>query len=243
MWLLWSAYLRPVQHGAPQVSALTDHEILAASAGPDPLITPCAPALVRTSIQGLPVAPKWIPFTIADYRVISYGPSSAGYDIRASDVWWQFRRPKWWTRAWRALVGWRVRDCIDPKAFDPGVHMHRGELVSTPQGMAYLMPPHSYALTHSVEAFNMPPDVLGICVGKSTYARCGLVVNVTPLEPGWRGVLVVEVANTTPRPLLVYVNEGIAQIVFFRLPTLPSTTYASRQGKYQGQTGLTFAKA
>lgn len=214
------------------MTLLADHEIRARCQGERPMIAPFEYSLQRTIA---------CPDVLGWYKAISYGPSSAGYDIRASDVWWEFKRDSWWRRAWRALSGSRV-GAIDPKAFDVEGCMVRAPLVETGQGLAYLMPPHSYALTHSVEYFRVPDDVIGVCVGKSTYARCGLVVNVTPLEAGWEGVLVVEVANTTPRPLLVYCGEGIAQVLFHHLPNPPSTTYAARQGKYQGQTGLTFAK-
>lgn len=218
------------------MTVLTDHEILAACHGDRPMIKRHVPSLVRVS---------YTKDLDARHRVISYGPSSAGYDIRASDVWWEFRPLPWWRRVVHSLRGdrgWRVSDAIDPKAFDPAKVMHRVAPIETSAGLAYLMPPHSYALTHSVEGFNMPDDVLGVCVGKSTYARSGLAVNVTPLEPGWEGTLVIEVSNTTPRPLLVYVNEGIAQIQFHRLQSRPTTTYGDRGGKYQGQRGLTFAK-
>lgn len=167
--------------------------------------------------------------------VISYGLSSAGYDIRASHTWWRFKREPWWRRCGGG------RGAIDPKLFNVGRCVEQARITSTPAGDVFEMPPHSYAMTHSVETFHVPDDVIGVCVGKSTYARCGLVVNDTPLEPGWSGVLVIEVANTTPRPLLVYCGEGIAQVLFHRIAK-PSVSYADRAGKYQGQRGLTPAK-
>lgn len=161
-------------------------------------------------------------------RVISYGTSSFGYDLRlASD-------------SFHVFSSHHARE-IDPKSFDDA------SLIETPSHQAkdgsvyYQIPPHSYALGVTVETFAMPVDVLGVCLGKSTYARCGLIVNTTPLEPGWRGRLVLEMANTAPLPVRVYVNEGIAQCLFFRGET-PETSYADRQGKYQDQQGLTLAR-
>lgn len=161
-------------------------------------------------------------------RAISYGTSSFGYDLRLADD------------GFRVFSPHHARE-IDPKAFDDA------SLIKTPLYQAddgaqyYFIPPHSYALGVTVEAFQMPADVLGVCLGKSTYARCGLIVNTTPLEPGWCGRLVLELANVTPLPMRVYVNEGIAQCLFFRGET-PSTSYADRAGKYQGQQGLTLAR-
>jgi len=161
-------------------------------------------------------------------RSISFGISSFGYDLRLADD------------GFRVFSPHHARE-IDPKVFDDA------SLIKTPLYQAddgaryYLIPPHSYALGVTVEAFQMPADVLGVCLGKSTYARCGLIVNTTPLEPGWCGRLVLELANVTPLPMRVYVNEGIAQCLFFRGET-PATSYADRAGKYQGQQGLTLAR-
>lgn len=152
--------------------------------------------------------------------VISYGASSFGYDIRlAPGVKWLEPR----------------MEIVDPK--DPQ-SVARG-LMPLPVGEGQhghyvTMPPHSFALGSSVEKFKMPDDVLAICVGKSTYARCGLVLNVTPVEPGWEGYLTLELSNTTPRPVRVYLEEGIGQLIFLRGRT-PSNTYAQKNGKYQGQ--------
>lgn len=149
--------------------------------------------------------------------VISYGCSHYGYDIRVASKF------KIFTNARCAVV--------DPKSIDPNSFVDF-------EGDVCLIPPNSYALCESVERFSMPHDVVGVCVGKSTYARCGIIVNVTPLEPGWEGILTIEISNATPLPAKVYANEGIAQILFFR-GLIPNSTYASKNGKYQEQKGLT----
>ena len=156
-------------------------------------------------------------------RVISYGQSSAGYDIRMASEMKVFTR----TGAYGMAV--------NPKDFDDGVLRDVPISEDKDGGKFFVIPPHGSALTRSVEEFNIPPFVEAICLGKSTYARCGIIVNVTPLEPGWYGYLTIEIANTTPRPVRLYANEGIAQLLFVRLSGIPDTTYADRQGKYQGQ--------
>jgi len=161
-------------------------------------------------------------------KVISYGLSSMGYDITLSAQDFKVFSPVRGTE-------------IDPKNFDVEALVEapaRGTSAET----YFLIPPNSYALGHSVEYFQMPEDVLGICMGKSTYARSGLIVNTTPLEPGWKGRLVLELANSTPLPLRVYANEGIAQVMFFQSGSRPLTTYGDRSGKYQGQQGLVTAR-
>lgn len=161
-------------------------------------------------------------------RAISYGASSYGYDLRLAP------------EGLRVFSAHHATE-IDPKRFDAA------SLIETPlrqddDGAAYfLLPPQTYALGVTVETFQMPRNVLGMCVGKSTYARCGLIVNTTPLEPGWRGRLVLEMKNSTSLPMRVYANEGIAQCVFFQGEE-PATSYADRGGKYQGQEGLTLAR-
>ena len=154
-------------------------------------------------------------------RVISYGVSSYGYDVRVSD---EFRV---FTNVYGSVV--------DPKQFDP-----KG-LVEIRDSVC-LIPPNSFALAVSVESFRIPENVLTICVGKSTYARCGIIVNVTPFEPGWHGRAVLEISNTTPLPAKVYANEGIAQVLFFESDTPCQTSYAQRNGKYQGQREITMPK-
>ena len=146
--------------------------------------------------------------------VISYGVSSYGYDVRVDN------RFRIFTNVYGAIV--------DPKAFDPK------SLVEVENDVC-LIPPNSFALALSVEWFRIPPNVLTICVGKSTYARCGIIVNVTPFEPGWQGRAVLEISNTTPLPAKIYAGEGLAQVLFFASDMPCATSYADRQGKYQNQ--------
>lgn len=153
--------------------------------------------------------------------VISYGLSSFGYDSRCAPDF------KIFTNIDNAMV--------DPKDFSDQSFVDRETDVC-------IIPPNSFALTHSVEYFRIPKDVLVICLGKSTYARCGLIVNVTPLEPGWEGHVTLEISNTTPLPAKVYANEGIAQFLFFKGSDACETSYADRAGKYMGQKGVTLPK-
>jgi len=148
---------------------------------------------------------------------VSYGLSSYGYDIRIADEF------KIFTNVYTAVV--------DPKNFDTKSFVdYKGEFC--------IVPPNSFALARSVEYFKIPRNTLGLCIGKSTYARCGIVVNITPLEAGWEGHLTIEISNTTPLPAKVYSNEGIAQLLFFESDQQCETTYADRKGKYQSQTGV-----
>ena len=149
---------------------------------------------------------------------ISYGVSSYGYDVRVG------RKFKVFTNARCAVV--------DPKNFDPNSFVDI-------EGDFCVIPPNSFALAETVETFEIPRDVLAICLGKSTYARCGLIVIVTPLEPEWRGKVTIEISNTTPLPAKIYANEGIAQILFLRTEAVCQTSYADKKGKYQDQKGLT----
>lgn len=153
--------------------------------------------------------------------VISYGLSSYGYDIRVSDEF------KIFTNINASLV--------DPKNF-------KEENVVDFKGGECIVPPNSFALARTVEYFKIPKDVLAICLGKSTYARCGIIVNVTPFEPGFEGHITIEISNTTPLPAKIYANEGIAQVLFFQGDTPCQTTYADRKGKYQSQTGITLPR-
>ncbi len=159
------------------------------------------------------------PFVEGSVRqgVISYGVSSYGYDIRVSNEF------KVFTNVNSAVV--------DPKNFVP----HSFIDVTTD---VCIIPPNSFALSRTVEYFRIPRDVLVVCVGKSTYARCGLIVNVTPLEPEWEGYLTLEISNTTPLPAKVYANEGIAQLLFLAGDGLCETSYKDKKGKYQGQVGV-----
>ena len=153
-------------------------------------------------------------------NVISYGVSSYGYDIRVADEF------KIFTSATGELT------VIDPKDFDQkGFVDFKGDVC--------IIPPNSFLLARTVEYFRIPSDVLCICMGKSTYARCGLVLNVTPLEPSWEGYVTLEISNTTPLPAKAYANEGIGQVLFFQSDEQCEITYADRSGKYQGQRGVT----
>jgi dCTP deaminase len=152
--------------------------------------------------------------------VISYGLSSFGYDLRAAPE-------------WRIFVN-VFNTVVDPKNFDL-----RG-LVEA-EGDTCIIPPNSFVLTRSVEYLRIPDDVMVVALGKSSYARCGIVANVTPLEPGWEGHVTLELSNTTPLPAKVYAHEGIVQLLFFQ-GEKPEVSYASRGGKYQGQRGVTLPK-
>ncbi|MCA1628078.1 MAG: dCTP deaminase [Acidobacteria bacterium] len=161
-------------------------------------------------------------------RIISAGASSYGYDMRLADD------------GFRVFSPIHGRE-IDPKKFDEE-SLVEPPLRTAEDGSKYhLMPPHSYALGVSVETFQMPRNVTGICLGKSSYARAGLLVNTTPLEAGWTGRLVIELGNLANLPLRVYVNEGIGQVLFFESDEDCSVSYEDRGGKYQGQTGLTYS--
>ena len=156
------------------------------------------------------------PFVSRQVRkgVISYGLSSYGYDLRIASVF------KVFTNVHGAVV--------DPKAFNPRSFV-------TVRGRVCLIPPNSFALGYTIETLKIPRDVLTLCVGKSTYARCGILVNVTPFEPEWEGHATLEISNTTPLPAKIYAGEGIAQVVFFRADEPCGVSYADRKGKYQSQ--------
>jgi dCTP deaminase len=163
------------------------------------------------------------PFTEKQVRegVISYGLSSYGYDIRIADEF------KIFTNINSTIV--------DPKNFDPRSFVDfRGDVC--------IIPPNSFALARTVEYFRIPRSVVTICVGKSTYARCGIIVNVTPFEPEWEGIVTLEVSNTTPLPAKIYAGEGIAQVLFFESDEVCETSYADKKGKYQAQKTLTLPR-
>lgn len=162
-------------------------------------------------------------------RIISAGASSYGYDMRLADD------------GFRVFSPIHGRE-IDPKRFDEDSLIEPPLRTADDGSKYYLMPPHSYALGVTVETFRMPRNVTGIAMGKSTYARAGMLVNTTPLEAGWTGRLVVELANLADLPLRVYVNEGIGQIVFFQSDEDCAVSYEDRGGKYQNQTGLTYSR-
>ena len=149
--------------------------------------------------------------------VISYGLSSYGYDIRISDEF------KIFTNINTTIV--------DPKSFDPRSFVDF-------RGPVCVIPPNSFALGRSVEYFRIPRNVMCLCTGKSTYARCGIITNVTPFEPEWEGFVTLEISNTTPLPARIYAHEGIAQVLFFESDETCAVSYADRQGKYQGQQGI-----
>ena len=160
------------------------------------------------------------PFTEEQVRngCISFGLSSYGYDMRVSD---EFR-----------IFHNALSPVVDPKSFDERSFIEF-------QGDVCIVPPNSFALARSIEYFRIPRNVLTICVGKSTYARCGIITNVTPFEPEWEGHVTLEISNTTPLPARIYANEGIAQVLFFESDEDCETSYADKKGKYQGQTGVT----
>jgi dCTP deaminase len=150
--------------------------------------------------------------------IVSYGLSSYGYDIRIADE-------------FKILTNINT-SVVDPKSFDPNSFVdYTGEVC--------IVPPNSFALARSMEYFRIPRSTMVICVGKSTYARCGIITNVTPLEPEWEGHLTLEISNTTPLPARIYANEGIAQLLFFESNESCETSYADRSGKYQAQRGVT----
>lgn len=164
------------------------------------------------------------PFVPTQVRegVVSYGLSSFGYDIRVADEF------KVFTDVHSVIV--------DPKAFDQRSFVDiRGDYC--------IIPPNSFALARTLEYFRIPADTLVVCVGKSTYARCGIIVNVTPLEPEWCGFLTLEISNTTPLPAKIYANEGVAQMLFLESDEVCEISYKDRGGKYQGQKGVTLPKA
>jgi len=154
-------------------------------------------------------------------RIVSYGTSSYGYDIRCADEF------KLFTNINSTIV--------DPKEFDDKNFVNF-------KGDSVIIPPNSFALARTVEYFRIPRNVLTVCLGKSTYARCGILVNVTPFEPEWEGYVTLEFSNTTPLPAKIYANEGVAQVIFFESDEVCETSYKDRGGKYQGQRGVTLPK-
>ena len=171
------------------------------------MIEPFEPAQVRHAADG--------------HRIISYGTSSYGYDIRCA------REFKVFTNIYSTVV--------DPKNFDEKSFVDINAEVC-------VIPPNSFALARTMEYFRIPRNVLTICLGKSTYARCGIIVNVTPFEPEWEGFVTLEFSNTTPLPAKIYANEGIAQVLFFESDSPCETSYKDKAGKYQNQTGITLPR-
>ena len=152
---------------------------------------------------------------------ISFGLSSYGYDARVSSEFKIFTNVN--------------SEIVDPKNF-------KSSNFITKKGSACIIPPNSFVLARTVEYFKIPKDVLVVCLGKSTYARCGIIVNVTPLEPGWEGYVTLEFSNTTPLPAKIYANEGVAQFIFLKGNESPEVTYSDRKGKYMKQKGVTLPK-
>ena len=155
-------------------------------------------------------------------KVISYGLSSYGYDLRVSTEF------KVFTNLYNSLV--------DPKSFNENAFVDI-------EADSCIIPPNSFALARSVEYFRIPRNVLTLCIGKSTYARCGIIVNVTPFEPEWEGYVTLEISNTTPLPAKIYANEGLAQVLFYEAAECCEVSYADRKGKYMGQTAITLPLA
>ncbi len=170
-----------------------------------------------------PFEPKQVKTNAAGERLVSYGTSSYGYDIRCS------KEFKLFTNLNSTIV--------DPKNFDPNSFVEVNADYC-------IIPPNSFALARTVEYFRIPRNVLTVCLGKSTYARCGIIVNVTPFEPEWEGYVTLEFSNTTPLPAKIYANEGCAQVLFFEADAddICETSYKDRGGKYQGQVGVTLPK-
>lgn len=177
----------------------------------------------RMAAQGMiePFEPNQVR-SVEGRRIVSYGTSSYGYDIRCANEFKVFTNIN--------------STIVDPKNFDTASFV---DVVSD----VCIIPPNSFALARTVEYFRIPRNVLTVCLGKSTYARCGIIVNVTPFEPEWEGYVTLEFSNTTPLPAKIYANEGCAQVLFFEADEDCETSYKDRHGKYQGQVGVTLPRA
>jgi len=176
----------------------------------------------KMAAQGMiePFEPNQVRY-VDNRKIVSYGTSSYGYDIRCANEFKVFTNIN--------------STIVDPKDFDPASFV---DVVSD----VCIIPPNSFALARTVEYFRIPRNVLTICLGKSTYARCGIIVNVTPFEPEWEGFVTLEFSNTTPLPAKIYANEGCAQVLFFEGDEECETSYRDRGGKYQGQVGVTLPR-
>ncbi|MCP8352141.1 dCTP deaminase [Candidatus Synchoanobacter obligatus] len=174
----------------------------------------------QQAAQGMiePFEPKLVRADTNGDPIVSYGTSSYGYDLRCAAEFKIFTNMN--------------STVVDPKNFDPKSFIHV-------EGNRCIIPPNSFALARSVEYFRMPRDVIAICLGKSTYARCGIIVNVTPIEPEWEGHITLEFSNTTPLPAYIYANQGVAQLVFISADKVCEVSYKDRAGKYMGQEGIT----
>jgi dCTP deaminase len=193
--------------GSTRGGVMPDHWIVEQSEN-NKMIEPFEKSLIRKNAKG--------------EKVISYGPSSYGYDARCANEFKIFTNIHSTT--------------IDPKNFDPKSFVH----IETDR---CVIPPNSFALARTVEYFRIPRDVIVICLGKSTYARCGIIVNVTPLEPEWEGHVTLEFSNTTPLPAIIHAGEGVAQFIFISANEVCETSYKDRGGKYMGQTGITLPES
>lgn len=201
---------------AREEKAMFDYEGQVFEKGPDwkPMIEPFQDGQVRELFTPRGYENCWD-------KIISYGLSSYGYDVRCAEHF------KVFTNVNSAMV--------DPKNFDDKCYVDV-------HGDSCIIPPNSFALAHTVEYIRVPRDVLVVCLGKSTYARCGIIVNVTPLEPEWEGQVTLEFSNTTNLPAKIYANEGVAQFLFFKGNEPCDVSYADRKGKYMGQTGVTIPR-
>ena len=177
--------------------------------------------MVKKERMIAPFSPAQVRRVEGGRSIISYGLSSYGYDLRVSNEF------KVFTNVFNTIV--------DPKAFDERSFVNLETDIC-------IVPPNSFALARSVEYFRIPRDVITICVGKSTYARCGIIVNVTPFEPEWEGYVTLEISNTTPLPARIYANEGLAQVLFFGGAEVCEVSYADRSGKYMRQQGITIPR-
>lgn len=189
------------------------------------MIEPFFPRQVRTKRSHDAFLDEYV-----EEKIVSYGLSSYGYDVRIADTFKVFTSPYGNVNDLSDVV-------LDPKMFDD---KHYHEVKAALDGRL-IIPPSGFVLGHTVEYFRIPRDILVVCLGKSTYARLGLVVNVTPLEPEWEGQVVIEISNTTNRPVAIHANEGIAQFLFMQGSSTCLMSYADRAGKYQGQRGVTTA--
>ncbi|MCF6134936.1 dCTP deaminase [Thermoactinomyces vulgaris] len=176
---------------------------------------------IRKMAQQYKMIEPFIDRNVGKGEAVSYGLSSYGYDLRVADEYKIFHNA--------------LNPVIDPKAIDSDSFLdYKGDVC--------IIPPNSFALARSVEYFRIPENVLAICVGKSTYARCGIITNVTPLEPGWEGYVTLEISNTTPLPAKIYSNEGLCQILFLESDEDCEVSYRTKKGKYQFQSGITLPK-
>ena len=193
---------------------------------------------IRELVEKTGMIDPFIDHSIREDGVLSYGLSSFGYDVRVAPEFKVFDNVYYTNYAYPTNLKngkWPMNEPIDPKKFNPRICREVNDDVC-------IIPPNGFVLGRTVEYFTMPDDVMSICIGKSTYARCGILINVTPIEPGSKGHVVLEFSNTTPYPAKIYANEGACQFLFFKGDGIPEVTYASKKGKYLGQTGVTLPK-